>query len=222
MKWYDYCSKAGGSLNKFSSTEVLEALERGEMKFESNGCVLSCSEDEDEDEEVDPLSIDAPTTTTVGTVKVGVDELSQLMRCCSVYEEHVLFKLQWRGDLVFDVLLLRVVCTLCYRRDLLYLFDLFIADSEPPHLPNHRNLQPAGNIHSGVKPAAPTYQTNSAEWPHHPGLPPPHHSHHLHNPHPQAQHKPHLQRTRVHSSRHSSRLKHDRNQSAGKLLWLLP
>ncbi|XP_050708875.1 forkhead box protein N4-like isoform X2 [Eriocheir sinensis] len=50
--------------------EVLEALERGEMKFESNGCVLSCSEDEDEDEEVDPLSIDAPATTTVGTVKI--------------------------------------------------------------------------------------------------------------------------------------------------------
>lgn len=52
------------------STEVLEALERGEMKFESNGCVSSCSEDEDEDEEVDPLSIDSPVTPTVGTVKV--------------------------------------------------------------------------------------------------------------------------------------------------------
>lgn len=43
------------------------------MKFESNGCVSSCSEDEDEDEEVDPLSIDSPVTPTVGTVKVGVD-----------------------------------------------------------------------------------------------------------------------------------------------------
>ncbi|XP_063845896.1 uncharacterized protein LOC135091826 isoform X1 [Scylla paramamosain] len=50
--------------------EVLEALERGEMKFESNGCVSSCSEDEDEDEEVDPLSIDSPVTPTVGTVKI--------------------------------------------------------------------------------------------------------------------------------------------------------
>lgn len=60
---------------------MLEALERGEMKFESNGCVLSCSEDEDEDEEVDPLSIELPVTTSVGTVKVGVDEfLSQVMK----------------------------------------------------------------------------------------------------------------------------------------------
>ncbi|XP_053649347.1 forkhead box protein N4 isoform X2 [Cherax quadricarinatus] len=51
--------------------EVLEALERGEMKFESNGGVSSCSEDEDEDEEVDPLAIDTPITPTVGTVKRG-------------------------------------------------------------------------------------------------------------------------------------------------------
>ncbi|XP_042208330.1 forkhead box protein N4-like isoform X2 [Homarus americanus] len=51
--------------------EVLEALERGEMKFESNGGVSSCSEDEDEDEEVDPLAVDTPTTPTVGTVKRG-------------------------------------------------------------------------------------------------------------------------------------------------------
>ncbi|XP_042208321.1 forkhead box protein N4-like isoform X1 [Homarus americanus] len=50
--------------------EVLEALERGEMKFESNGGVSSCSEDEDEDEEVDPLAVDTPTTPTVGTVKI--------------------------------------------------------------------------------------------------------------------------------------------------------
>lgn len=50
--------------------EVLEALERGEMKFESNGGVSSCSEDEDEDEEVDPLSVDTPSTPTVGTVKI--------------------------------------------------------------------------------------------------------------------------------------------------------
>lgn len=69
--------------SKSSLTEVLEALERGEMKFESNGCVLSCSEDEDEDEEVDPLSIDTPPTSTVGTVKVGADELPAAMRCYS-------------------------------------------------------------------------------------------------------------------------------------------
>ncbi|KAK4305062.1 hypothetical protein Pmani_023027 [Petrolisthes manimaculis] len=50
--------------------EVLEALERGEMKFESNGGVSSCSEDEDEDEDVDPLSIDTPATPTLGTVKI--------------------------------------------------------------------------------------------------------------------------------------------------------
>lgn len=50
---------------------MLDALERGEMKFESNGGVSSCSEDEDEDEEVDPLSIDTPATPTLGTVKVS-------------------------------------------------------------------------------------------------------------------------------------------------------
>ncbi|XP_045599549.1 forkhead box protein N4 isoform X2 [Procambarus clarkii] len=50
--------------------EVLEALERGEMKFESNGGVSSCSEDEDEDEEIDPLAIDSPSTPTVGTMKI--------------------------------------------------------------------------------------------------------------------------------------------------------
>lgn len=50
---------------------MLDALERGEMKFESNGGVSSCSEDEDEDEEVDPLSIDTPATPTLGTVKVN-------------------------------------------------------------------------------------------------------------------------------------------------------
>lgn len=66
--------ETGRDTSKSSPTEVLEALERGEMKFESNGCVSSCSEDEDEDEEVDPLSIDSPVTPTVGTVKVGADQ----------------------------------------------------------------------------------------------------------------------------------------------------
>lgn len=48
---------------------MLEALECGEMKFESTGSISSCSEDEDEDEEVDPLTVDSPATP-VGTVKV--------------------------------------------------------------------------------------------------------------------------------------------------------
>lgn len=52
--------------------EVLESLEGGEMKFEYSNCgVSSCSEDEDEDEEVDPLSIDASSTSAVGTVKIN-------------------------------------------------------------------------------------------------------------------------------------------------------
>jgi len=51
--------------------EVLESLERGEMKFESSGSITSCSEDEEEDEEVDPLTVDnALTNPTVGTVKI--------------------------------------------------------------------------------------------------------------------------------------------------------
>ena len=37
--------------------DVLESLERGEMKFEATSGASSCSEDEDEDEEVDPLSL---------------------------------------------------------------------------------------------------------------------------------------------------------------------
>lgn len=48
--------------------EVLESLERGEMKFESSGSITSCSEDEEEDEEVDPLSVE--NNTSVGTVKI--------------------------------------------------------------------------------------------------------------------------------------------------------
>ncbi|XP_064089791.1 forkhead box protein K1-like [Macrobrachium nipponense] len=52
--------------------EVLDALEGGEMKFEYSNCgVSSCSEDEDEDEEVDPLSVDASSSSTVGSVKVN-------------------------------------------------------------------------------------------------------------------------------------------------------
>jgi len=48
--------------------EVLESLERGEMKFESSGSITSCSEDEEEDEEVDPLTVE--NNTSVGTVKI--------------------------------------------------------------------------------------------------------------------------------------------------------
>lgn len=54
-------------------SEVLEALECGEMKFESNGSISSCSEDEDEDEEVDPLTVDTPNTPSVGSNKVSHD-----------------------------------------------------------------------------------------------------------------------------------------------------
>ncbi|CAL4113829.1 unnamed protein product [Meganyctiphanes norvegica] len=51
--------------------EVLESLERGEMKFESSGSITSCSEDEEDDEEVDPLTVDnALSNPTVGTVKI--------------------------------------------------------------------------------------------------------------------------------------------------------
>ncbi|XP_042864931.1 forkhead box protein P1-like [Penaeus japonicus] len=60
-----------GIKDAMAHPEVLEALECGEMKFESNGSISSCSEDEDEDEEVDPLTVDTPTTPTVGTVKRG-------------------------------------------------------------------------------------------------------------------------------------------------------
>lgn len=60
---------------------MLDALERGEMKFESNGGVSSCSEDEDEDEEVDPLSIDTPATPTLGTVKVSFCAFDSIYYC---------------------------------------------------------------------------------------------------------------------------------------------
>ncbi|ROT84257.1 uncharacterized protein jumu [Penaeus vannamei] len=63
-----------GIKDAMAHPEVLEALECGEMKFESTGSISSCSEDEDEDEEVDPLTVDSPATP-VGTVKRGAQTI---------------------------------------------------------------------------------------------------------------------------------------------------